>query len=44
MPRGSNGTITAARQRTQLRRHVCHSDTKGANTYTDANAHLTELG
>jgi hypothetical protein len=44
MPRGSNGTITAARQRTQLRQRIRHSDTKGANAYTDANAHLTELG
>jgi hypothetical protein len=32
----SNGTIAAARQRTQLRQRVRHSDTKSAVAYTDA--------
>jgi hypothetical protein len=36
MPGDSNGTIAAARQRTQLRQRVRHSDTKGAVAYTDA--------
>jgi putative hydrolase of the HAD superfamily len=35
-PGDSNGTIAAARQCTQLRQHVRHSDTKGAIAYTDA--------
>jgi hypothetical protein len=31
-----NGTIAAARQRTQPRLRIRHGDTKGANAYTDA--------
>jgi hypothetical protein len=30
MPGDSNGTIAAARQRTQIRRHMRHGDTNGA--------------
>jgi hypothetical protein len=34
MPGGSNGTIAAARQRTQLRQHVRHSNSKAATACT----------
>jgi hypothetical protein len=36
MPGDSNGSIAAARRRTQLRQHLRHSDSDGANAYTDA--------
>jgi hypothetical protein len=36
MPGDSNGTIAAARQRTQLRQRVRHSDTNGTIAYMDA--------
>jgi hypothetical protein len=36
MPGGSNGTIAAARQRTQIRQRVRHSDTNSVNACTDA--------
>jgi hypothetical protein len=36
MPGDSNGTISAARQRTQLRQRVRHSDSEGADAYTNA--------
>jgi hypothetical protein len=36
LPGDSNGTIAAARQRTQLRQRVRHSDSEGANAYTGA--------
>jgi hypothetical protein len=36
MPSDSNGTIAAARQRTQLRLRVRHSDSNGTIAYTGA--------
>jgi hypothetical protein len=34
MPGNSGGTIAAARQRTQIRQRVRHSDTNGTIAYT----------